>query len=98
MLSRFSKPTLAKSKCLGFHSVDAARSMAAEIKATGPRLDEHGEPRFLEQVKLHFANAASKTGIDPQYLALIQACKAVVRFNIPLRMDDGTLRTVTCYR
>ena len=75
-----------------------ARPFSTEIKATGPRLDEHGEPRFLEQVKLHFNNAASKTGIDAQYLNLIQSCQAVGRFNIPLRRDDGTLQTVTCYR
>ena len=98
MLSRFAKPSVSMSKSISLHFLDAARAMATEIKATGPRLDEHGEPRFLEQVKLHFNNAAAKTGIDPQYLALIQACKAVVRFNIPLRMDDGSLRTVTCYR
>jgi hypothetical protein len=48
MLSRFTKLTPA------VNNVVAARAFAAEIKATGPRLDEHGEPRFLEQVKLHF--------------------------------------------
>jgi len=74
----------------------ATRAFA--VAATGPRLDANGEPRFLEQVKLHFANAADKTGIDKQYLDLIQSCQAVVRFNIPLRRDDGTLETVTCYR
>lgn len=41
------------------------------MAATGPRLDEHGEPRFLEQVKLHFNNAAEKTGIEKQYLDMI---------------------------
>jgi hypothetical protein len=33
-------------------------------KATGPGLDINGEPRFLEQVKLFYNSAASKTGID----------------------------------
>lgn len=28
----------------------------------------------------------------------MQSCAAVVRFNIPLRMDDGQIRTITCYR
>ena len=64
----------------------------------GPKLDEHGEPRFLEQVKLFFNEAAGKTGIDEQYLNLIKACQTVVRFNIPLRRDDGTLEQITCYR
>jgi len=76
----------------------AIKPFATQAKAVGPRLDEHGEPRFLEQVKMHFNNAAAKTGIDQEYLEMIQACQAVVRFNIPLRMDDGSLRTVTCYR
>lgn len=69
----------------------------AKVSNVG-KLDEHGEPRFLEQVKLFYAAASEKTGIDPQYLNLIKACKSVVRFNIPLRRDDGTLETVTCYR
>lgn len=68
------------------------------IKATGPRLDEHGEPRFLEQVKLFYGEAAALTGIDAQYLELIKACQTVIRFNIPLRRDDGSLETIACYR
>ena len=51
----------------------ALRTFAATPKF-GPKLDEHGEPRFLEQVKLFFNEAASKTGIDEQYLNLIKAC------------------------
>jgi len=67
-------------------------------KVAGPGLDINGEPRFLEQVKLFYKSAASKTGIDPEYLNLIQACQTVIRFNIPLRRDNGKLETVTCYR
>lgn len=40
----------------------------------GPKLDEFDEPRFLEQVKLFFADAAEKTGIDNDYLEMIKAC------------------------
>ena len=64
----------------------------------GARLDQNLEPRFLEQVKLFYNEAANLTGIDEQYLNLIKACQTVVRFNIPLRRDDGTLETITCYR
>ena len=64
----------------------------------GPKLDAHGEPRFLEQVKLFYANAAPKTGISDEKLNHIKACEALVRFNIPLRRDDGSLETITCYR
>jgi len=47
---------------------------------------------------MFYAEAASQTGIEPQYLNLIRACQSVVRFNIPLRRDNGTLETITCYR
>lgn len=49
-------------------------------------------------MKLFFESGASKTGIDPQWLNLIKACQTVVRFNIPLRRDNGDLQVVTCYR
>ena len=64
----------------------------------GPKLDQNLEPRFLEQVKLFYQEAANLTGIEQQYLNLIKACQTVIRFNIPLRRDDGTLETITCYR
>jgi glutamate dehydrogenase (NAD(P)+) len=73
---------------------------AASIDPTsfGPKLDEFKEPRFLEQVKLFFDRAASKTDIPQEYLNLIKACNTVIRFNIPLRRDNGTIDTITCYR
>jgi hypothetical protein len=49
-------------------------------------------------VKLFFDRAAAKTGIPEEYLKLIQACDTVIRFNIPLRRDNGTIETITCYR
>jgi glutamate dehydrogenase/leucine dehydrogenase len=61
-------------------------------------LDEFEEPRFLEQVKLFFDRAASKTDIPSEYLQLIKSCNTVVRFNIPLRRDNGKVETLTCYR
>jgi glutamate dehydrogenase (NAD(P)+) len=64
----------------------------------GPKLDENQEPRFLEQVKLFFDRAASRTNIPAEYLNVIKACNSVIRFNIPLKRDDGTIETVTCYR
>ena len=73
------------------------RSFAA-VQQFGPKLDANQEPRFLEQVKLFYNEAANLTGIDEQYLNLIKACQTVVRFNIPLRRDNGTLETITCYR
>ena len=64
----------------------------------GPKLDQHEEPRFLEQVKLFFDRAATKTDVPQEYLQLIKACNTVIRFNIPLRRDNGTVETITCYR
>lgn len=64
----------------------------------GPKLDTFQEPRFLEQVKLFFDRAASKTDVPPEYLQVIKSCNTVIRFNIPLRRDNGTIDTVTCYR
>jgi len=61
-------------------------------------LDDNGEPRFLEQVKLFLSRAASKTDIPADMYKHIESCKSVVRFNIPLRMDDGSIRTIPCYR
>ena len=46
----------------------------AVVKKDADRLDANGEPRFLEQVKLFYESGAAKTGIDPQWLALIRAC------------------------
>jgi len=72
---------------------------AAHAAKYGPgKLDENNEPRFLEQVKLFYNSASEKTGIPQEYLDMIAACQSVVRFNIPLRRDNGTLQTVTCYR
>jgi len=70
----------------------------ATAQKFGPKVDENNEPRFLEQVKLFYNDAAQATGIDAQYLNLIKSCQTVIRFNIPLRRDNGDLETITCYR
>ena len=61
-------------------------------------LDKAGEPRFLENVKMFLKRAASNVDIPQDWYTYIEACKSFVRFNVPLRMDDGTLRTISCYR
>ena len=69
------------------------------LKATTmPGLDENGEPRFLENVKLFLNRAAGKTNIPPDIKDIIESCSSVIRFNIPLVMDSGELRTIPCYR
>jgi glutamate dehydrogenase (NAD(P)+) len=52
----------------------------------------------LEQVKLFFDRAAGKTDVPEEYLEVIKACNSVIRFNIPLRRDNGKIETITCYR
>lgn len=49
-------------------------------------------------VKLHFENAARHSKVDRSMLDVIRECNAVVRFNVPLRRDNGDLEVVTCYR
>ena len=56
------------------------------------------EPRFLEQVQMFVDKAASKTNISPDMLKYIMACDNVLRFQIPVRRDNGTIETFTCYR
>ena len=64
----------------------------------GQHVDDHEEPRFLENVKLHFDNAAKHCNVDRGLLEVIKNCNAAVRFNIPVEMDNGEIRTFTCYR
>lgn len=42
--------------------------------------------------------AAKKTKIPNDIYEYIKSCSSVIRFNIPLRMDDGSIRTIPCYR
>jgi hypothetical protein len=81
---------------------DSTTLIKGEVKPAaefGPgKFDKHGEARFLEQVKLFFDRAANKTEVPEEYLEVIKACNTVIRFNIPLRKDNGKIETVTCYR
>jgi len=56
------------------------------------------EPRFLEQVQLFVDHAASKTNIPQDMLKYIMACDHVLRFQIPVKRDNGVIETFTCYR
>jgi len=76
-----------------------ARSFNATAKTSNVgKLDENGEPRFLENVKLFLARASKNTNIPADIMKYIEACQTVIRFNIPLKMDDGSIRTIPCYR
>lgn len=49
------------------------------------------EARFLEQVKMFFGRAASKTTVPKDYLDMIMACDSVLRLSIPIRRDNGQI-------
>jgi hypothetical protein len=73
--------------------------MFATAKTTNVgKLDALGEPRFLENVKMFLARASKNTSIPADIMKYIESCNSVIRFNIPLKMDDGSIRTVPCYR
>jgi glutamate dehydrogenase (NAD(P)+) len=65
---------------------------------SGKVSDATKEPRFLEQVELFFNRAASKTGISKDYLELIRTCDNIIRFSIPIRLDNGSIENIICYR
>ena len=75
----------------------SVKSFAATTIST-PVEDVKTEPRFLEQVELFFNRAAAKTNVPEHYLDLIRTCDTIIRFNIPIQRDNGTLENVTCYR
>ena len=50
--------------CLVMMGQSRQFAAATATKKFGPKLDVNDEPRFLEQVKLFFDDAANDTGID----------------------------------
>lgn len=73
--------------------------IAIKVPVTDLKPTEEGqEPRFLEMVKMHFDNAAKYCNVAPDMLASLKECHTVVRFNIPVQRDDGSLEVVPCYR
>lgn len=56
------------------------------------------EARFLEQVQLFYDRASKKTNVPSDMLKYIIACDNCLRFQIPIRRDNGLVETLTCYR
>ena len=56
------------------------------------------EPRFLEMVKMNFDRASKFCLMSDSLLDLIKQCHSMIRFNIPLKRDDGSLDVISCYR
>ena len=95
----FGRDNKLNSQDTGFAEPAFAASLAdSAIVDDDMPTDLESEPRFLEQFKMFYEDAAPKTGIDQDHLDLIESCQAVIRFNVPLRRDDGSLESITCYR
>ena len=75
---------------------DDTHSLVQSFHYEKDKSDE--EPRFMEQVQMFIGRAASNVNIKPDLLEYIRSCDHALRFQIPLRRDDGTIETLTCYR
>lgn len=73
------------------------QGMDVDVKS-GQKMGEVKELKFLENVQMMVDNAAQKANIKPDMLKYIMACDNVIRFQIPIRRDNGQLETLTCYR
>lgn len=94
---RFAKPT-AIVRALPTQQRVFSSAAAATITSVGPYIDDMGEPRFLEQVKLFVDEASAKSKVNPQFLTSIKECNNVLRFAITITRDDGSLEVVPAYR
>jgi glutamate dehydrogenase (NAD(P)+) len=47
---------------------------------------------------LFIEHAARKTNVPDDILKYILACDHALRFQIPIRRDNGIIETLTCYR
>ena len=56
------------------------------------------EPRFLDNVNKFVDKATKYSQIGEDLTNLIKSCDNLIRFNIPVRMDDGKIETIICYR
>lgn len=74
------------------------KELAKDSTSVENTQQDEGEPRFLEQVKTFFDMATKHTDASPNLLDLIRECHSVIKFNLPIHRDDGSIETVTCYR
>ena len=58
------------------------------------------ETSVLTQINAYFDEAAShfEPSLDEGILSLIKSCNTIIRFNIPIRRDDGRIKVVKAYR
>ena len=56
------------------------------------------EPGFLEQVQLYFEQAAKLSGVRKDLLEVIKKPNCVIKFNIPLKRDNGEIEVIEAFR
>jgi glutamate dehydrogenase (NAD(P)+) len=56
------------------------------------------ELSFLEAVGVYMDQAAEHVNVPPQVMDYIKTCDTVLRLNVPLRHDDGSLKYYRAYR
>jgi hypothetical protein len=57
-----------------------------------------GEPTFLEMAYEYFDEAAKLTTIRPDLLEVLKEANAVLKVNIPLIRDNGSIEFISAFR
>jgi glutamate dehydrogenase/leucine dehydrogenase len=57
-----------------------------------------GEPSFLEMAYEYFEEAAALTTIRPDLLEVLKEANAVLKVNIPLVRDNGSIEFIPAFR
>jgi len=91
LLSRFGT-RIGSSRSSTAANLTLRRSLAAVA------VEDDGEPRFLEMVKLYFDRAAVQTKLDLGILEVIKQCNNVIRVSFPIRRDNGRIEVIQGYR
>mmetsp|Transcript_34640 Transcript_34640/g.60918 ORF Transcript_34640/g.60918 Transcript_34640/m.60918 type:complete len:477 (+) Transcript_34640:261-1691(+) len=71
-----------------------ARRLASTSRTAKPVTD----PGFREMMEIMIDNAASKVTLEPSFVSGLKKCDHVIRVNIPLERDDGTVKFYPGYR
>jgi len=56
------------------------------------------EPDFLGNTSLFFEEAAKLSGVSQDYINIMSKVHCTIKFNIPLRRDNGVLEIIEAYR
>ena len=68
------------------------------VPETPPDVQDQSETGFFGQVNQMFDRAAAETDHARGVLAQIRACDNIIRFEFPIKRDDGTIEVIRGYR